>query len=186
MSAGTAFVIGVTSIDLVSCSADELQLVGSRFVECFGSSAGMLDPRAVERVAIPALNLTELDGPWESVCWIGPSTLTISPDEKWAVFVQDRRVRARILQEVVSLAHALGATILIGFAFGGICTRGGDMAVEGMNSADILNEMERLDFCFGEFSVPEPDLDRISSIVEDFHGDDRGGYFVVRFEPANP
>lgn len=141
MSATTIFAFEVSITDLLKLKkTDELaRQIGNDYCNCMLTKFG-LEKNFVEvgPVAISELDMVELDGPWESVCWIGASTLTIGTGVKWGVFLSDSDERASVLREVTCLASSFHVSSIVGFSSGSSAY---DLATAGVALSAIKEKL---------------------------------------------
>ena len=184
MSATTIFVIDVTIADLLALrkSDDLLQKIGKDYCGCifrrFGLSRESVE---VDPVAIHELGMVELDGPWESVCWIGASTLTIGTGVKWGVFFADPDERASVIREVACLASSFGASVVIGFSSESSAY---DLATAG---AAVPAVKERLGFEMSGFNLNsclDGNLDSLVNEIGEMGAELEFGFFEIRVNHA--
>lgn len=130
----------------------------------------------VNPVPISELNIVELDGPGESVCWIGASTLTIGTGVKWGVFLSDSGERASVFREVACLASSFHASSIVGFGSGSSAY---DLATAGAALSAIKEKLggELSGFSFN--ACLDADLGSLVDEIDRIEDELESGFFEI-------
>lgn len=179
MSATTVFVLEVAITDLLMLrkSDDLARQIGSDYCSCMFSRFG-LKKEFVEVDAVPVreLSMVEIEGPWEPVCWIGASTLTIGTGVKWGVFLADSDERASVLREVACLASSFQASAVIGF---GSESSAYDLAVAGALVSAVKERLESEMTGLSLNSCLDRDLNLLVNEIGEMENELERGFFEI-------
>jgi hypothetical protein len=185
VSATTIIVFEVTTTDLLRLrkSDDLAQKLGKDYCSCMLEKFDLKKEGEVDPVFLRELGMVELDGPWESVCWVGSSTLTIGTGVKWGVFLTDSIERASVLREMVCLASSFQSSEIFCFCSSSAAY---DLATNGASVLAIKEKLrselvcKHIDFFFD---------DDITSLIDEIGAvkvDLERFFFEMRVVPSTP
>jgi hypothetical protein len=117
LSANTAMVADVVGMNLLEVEEGSAlwASLGKAYRENMAAAGRAVPSVEVVPVKVLELDLVELDGPWDAICWLGAWTVVMGVGVKWGEFQSDVNARSYALREALCIAKAFKATKLLVF-----------------------------------------------------------------------
>jgi hypothetical protein len=133
----------------------------------------------VSVIKIAEIDVTELEGPWSSVCWIGPHIFVVGSGEKWGVFFSDLGVCSEVVLESLCIAKALRSSRLLVFPSSGFGIDAYANALEGASFSDIIGQLEGRASMIRLSACAISDYENISSKISQYSDSSDSVYILV-------
>ena len=184
MGMNVKLVVDTNGVDYraAQSGSPELENIAGIYRRCMGDAGINTPPTEVRPFHLTELGMVELDGPWQSVAWIGSRALTLGVGQKWGVFLTDPQERVAILQEAVCLGRAVNCRQLVGFPDQGRGQVAAELSLSGASVPELVAKLEQDGLKRFELSVRrDASIESLSIKLGEMAAKVDDGFFVINF-----